>query len=380
MPKHSRRDQDGIYQRPDSPYWWATFPNGRGGSTRRSTGVAVKDDPEGLKARAVRAAWRVVAPAEPTILGPTFDDLLLAYLEQVSPTKRDPSRDKWSAKALFPVFTGKPLGSIGAADVRGYLALRKAKGVAPGTINKEVGLMSAALNWANKELEWGVANPWQSRRQAEPAGRSRWLSPEEAERLLDAAQELGRRQPRAAHLRDFCQLCLYAGLRSGEALGLTWERVDLKVGWIVFDAANQKNGKPAMVPINDHAREALVSRDAFRAEHCPDSRWVFSTRKGAHIAAIRRSFGSAARLAGLEDLHPHDLRRTFGSWMVQRGVPIDRVSQLMRHSDISVTARVYAHLRPRDLEQAIRVLDGHREGSEFHGRVSRDPDESVKDE
>ena len=69
------------------------YPNERGGSTRRSTGVPVAEDPQGLKAQAVRAAWRAQGNAEQTGEGATFDDLLLLYMQQVTPAKRAPERD-----------------------------------------------------------------------------------------------------------------------------------------------------------------------------------------------------------------------------------------------------------------------------------------------
>jgi integrase len=167
--------------------------------------------------------------------GSTFDDLLLLYLAQVTPTKRAPERDPFSAKALFPFFSGRRLAAIGAAEVRGYIATRAAAGAAPGTINKEIGLMSAALNWARRELEWDVPNPWQSRRQTEPAGRARWLTRDEAARLLRAAEQ-PRRLQRYPWLKDFIRLGLYSGLRPGEMLWLEWRRVDLKGAAITFEA------------------------------------------------------------------------------------------------------------------------------------------------
>jgi integrase len=75
------------------------------------------------------------------------------------------------------------------------------------------------------------------------------------------------------------------------------------------------------------------------------------------VGSVKKGFASCAADAGLEDVHPHDLRRTFGSWLVQAGVGIERVSRLLRHSDVSVTARVYAHLRPSDLADAAAVID-----------------------
>ncbi len=365
--KTKQKGPEGIYTRPGSPYWWAIYPNGRGGSTRRSTGLRCSDDPQGLKAAALRAAWIADKDIERTGDGSTFDDLMLLYLAQVTPTKRDPKRDRYSSKELFPVFSGKRLSAIRAADVRGYIASRLAAGAAAGTINREIGLMSSALNWARKELEWDVANPWQSRRQREPHGRDRWLTHGEAERLMKAA-ETESRLKRWPWLRDFIRLGLYSGMRPGEMLWLDWHRVDLKGAAITFEAEGgtgmmtgekkgQKNGKAGRVPLNHEAREAMLARARFRAEHCPDSPWVFCRQNGTRIQRIEKGFAACVADAGLINVHPHDLRRTFGSWLVQAGIGIERVSELLRHSDISITARVYAHLRPDDLASAAAILD-----------------------
>lgn len=361
--KTKQKGPQGIYTRPGSPYWWAVYPNGRGGSTRCSTGIPCNDDPQGLKAAAQRAAWIATKRIERTGDDSTFDDLMLLYLDQVTPTKRAPERDRYSSKALFAVFSTKRISTISAAEVRGYIASRTGAGAAPGTINKEIGLMSSALNWARKELEWDVANPWQSRRQREPNGRDRWLTHEEAEQLLNAAAT-HERLLRWPWLRDFIRLGLYSGMRPGEMLWLEWRRVDLKGAAITFEAETgagqkngQKNGKAGRVPMNQEAREAMLARARFRAEHCPDSPWVFCRRDGTRIASVKHGFAACVTDAKLKDVHPHDLRRTFGSWLVQAGVGIERVSELLRHSDISITAEVYAHLRPDDLATAAAILD-----------------------
>ena len=86
------------------------------------------------------------------------------------------------------------------------------------TINREWGLLSEALNWAKGELEWLLPNPVMGRLLREPEGRLRWLSREQAKRLVDAARE----QPRAGYLADFLELALNIGMRHGEMLGLEW--------------------------------------------------------------------------------------------------------------------------------------------------------------
>ena len=356
MPRKQVRDQDGIYKRADSPYWWCSLPRPGGGSTRRSTGVPIAEDPEGLKATAVRAQWRAEGHTLKTGEGASFDDLLLAYLREVTDHKRGARRYHSAARALFPFFTGKVLSGIGAQEVRAYIAARQGQGRQPGCINRELSLMSGAVRWARNELEWDIpANPWGSRFLKESAPRTRFLSREEAAALLVAADGL----VHAPHLGDYLRLMLATGLRPGEARGLTWDRVDLGRRMLRFEVGDQKNNQAGTIPLNEAARAALVSRARFRASHCPGSPWVFCNKHGEPFTEIRYSFATACRLAGIADLHPHDLRRTFGSWLAQAGVPIDRVSKLLRHGDVGLTARVYAHLRPGDLADAAATLDGY---------------------
>lgn len=372
MPRKRKRDQDGIFARPDSPFWWASYTNGGGQPTRRSTGIRCETDPEGIKARAIRAQWilEVDTPTSNTSLpGKTFDQLMLLYLKGPSAEKRS-ERDRYSAKRLYPVFTGKVLEDIRGADVRAYIEQRRAECVTAGTINKEIGLLSAAINWARRELEWNIPNPCLGRRLVEPAGRSRWLTRAEATALLQSAEGMNR----APHLVDFIRLGLNTGMRSGEMLELEWRRVDLQAGLIYLEAENQKNGKVGSVPLNQEAREGLMARARFRSQHCPDSPWVFCNRAGERIACVKTAFYRAVSLAGLEDIHPHDLRRTCGSWLVQAGVPIHSVSALLRHSDIRVTDRVCAHLSPSEIRAAVDTLtiqtgygvSRYRKGAESH--------------
>ena len=359
MPKRKTRDQDGIFQRPDSPYWWASYVDGSGKATRRSTGIRRDEDTSRKRAGAVRAQWVLEAGTEQNqdadiqVQEHTFDELMLLYLDGPSREKRSAERDHYCVKQLYPFFTGFVLERLKGTDIRGYVAKRRETAVSNGTINREIGLLRAALNWARRELEWDVPNPVEGKKLKEPAGRSRWLTREEADKLLRAAAECGL----APHLIDFVRLGLHTGMRSGEMLGLDWSRVDLKGQLIYLGARDQKNGKVGSVPLNGEARSALIARARFRATYCPDSAWVFCDSTGRRIVSIKKSFATAVRKAGLEDVHPHDLRRTCGSWLVQSGVPIQTVSALLRHSDIRTTDRIYAHLSPDVIRSAVETLN-----------------------
>ncbi len=101
---------------------------------------------------------------------------MLLYLEGPTREKRSPERDHFCVKQLFPVFTGRTLESLKGTDIRAYIAKRQEVGVSNGTIN-----------WARKELEWGLPNAVEGKKLKVPAGRERWLTRDEADRLLRAA-------------------------------------------------------------------------------------------------------------------------------------------------------------------------------------------------
>ena len=137
------KDRDGLYQRTGSPYYWASFVDPRGRRIRRSTGIAVSR--EGRKeAEALLAKWRLQAHREKQWgekPRPTFDELMALYLTTVTPHKRDPERDRNSAKRLYPVFTGSLLDEITGPMISQYVNERR-EVVAAATVNKEIGLLS----------------------------------------------------------------------------------------------------------------------------------------------------------------------------------------------------------------------------------------------
>src|SRR4029077_4238625 len=88
----------------------------------------------------------------------------------------------------------------------------------------------------------------------------------------------------------------------------------------------------------------------------PDVLWVFHDAAGKRWKDVRHPFEAACKGAGLTDFHFHDLRHTFASWLMMRGVPLATVSNLLAHTSPTMTLR-YAHLSPKHLTSAVRVLD-----------------------
>lgn len=359
-----KTDRDGLYKQPGSANWYASYTDAEGHRRRRSTSTDSRTEAE-----AILSQWKTQAHQQRvwgTEPAHSLHELMLAYVDAHG-HKRSLERDGYSIRHIYRLIgETREIGNLSVGDIHAYQQTRSAEGAAPGTINREVGLLSAALNWARKSMGWKIENPAAGHHRQEPPGRERWLTQEEAGKLLDAA----RQERQTPHLADFILLALHTGMRSGEILKLEWRRVNLQQDRILLEATGQKNGKPGIVPLNQTARSAILSRAGFRAQHCPSSTWVFCDQEGRQIASIKKGFAGAVRRAGIERCTPHDLRRTFGSWLVQAGVPIQQVSRLLRHGDIRVTDRVYAHLQPSQLKSAVDLISTTRRRNDDEAKLA----------
>lgn len=352
MPRKRKQDQDGLYHRPDSPRWWATYTDASGTRVRCSTGTTDRKEADALLAK-----WKLEAHRErqwgeqPKH---TFDELMLDYINGTAGERRQRSEEtvKLHIWRLRQHFSAREMESLSAADIGTYIHRRKETGVSNSTINRELEVLSAAITYASREWEWALPNPVTGRMLKEPEGRLRWLTRAESVALIRAAET----EPKAAHLAPLITLALHTGMRRGELLGLEWNRVDLRAGLIYLEGMHTKAGKRRTVPINAIARETVIVRARYRAEHCPGSPWVFSDEAGERIASVKRSFATACRRAGIVDFHFHDLRHTCAAWLVQVGVPLTEVRDVLGHSTVKMTER-YAHLAPENTRAALARLE-----------------------
>ena len=125
----------------------------------------------------------------------SFGELMVGYLRATA-DKRSADKDRMRTKHLRRAFGGMVMNEMTPAHVRAYVDGRKSEGICNSTINRELALLSAAINCANKEWEWALPNPLKGRKLKEPEGRVRWLTTEEAEKLVTAAEA----EPKAPHL------------------------------------------------------------------------------------------------------------------------------------------------------------------------------------
>ena len=364
-------------RRSENYYFYVRHQSGK--ASKRSTGTRHKRLAETIRAKCLlQLVQDKVLDREPER---SFKELIVTYLE-VNQRKRGFERVQHASKPLLQAFGESAIKDIDVAAVEKYIANRS-QTVSDGTINRELGVLSAAFNYAIAKRGWKVVNPVVGCKRPEPEGRVRWITRAEAAGLIQAADcptafsadsrekiSLGlplTSQYRSPYLRDFIELALNTGCRKQELLGLKWENVDFGNDLVLLERT--KNGLRRSVPLNLVSKGVLIRRRRVRAEICPDTIWVFShitpttnANVGDRVKDVKTSFATACKKAGIKDLRIHDLRHTAASWLVMEGVPLLQVSRLLGHRSITQTER-YAHLAPESSRALVEVLAGNANSS-----------------
>ena len=334
------RSTKGLYKRGN--VWWITYFDALGHQRFESSKSSNKRDAEKRLVDRRKEAQEGLAPAAP-IKPLALEDLQARYLSFVGHQRGVATKHYHFAH--FARVWGNPLiHSLTVEVLDQYRAHRLSEKVGPATINREMATLKHALS---KAVEWKLLRKIAReeltaiRKYQEPDGRLRYLSGEaEAERLLQACENW---------LRPIVLTAIHTGMRKGELLGLTWDCVDMTHGFIRLKQT--KNGKARALPLNE-TLWGLFSQLRTRQ----DVPWVFHDPAGHRWDDVRHGFDRACEGAGLTDFHFHDLRHTFASWLMMRGVPLATVSNLLGHTSPTMTLR-YAHLSPKHLTSAVRVLD-----------------------
>jgi len=274
-----------------------------------------------------------------------FSEALLNYAKTQKRDNEKHYRDKtrYCLKRLQLWYGTFNLSAITLKIVQQYMDERL-DSVSLGTVQREVTTLRAILYKAYREglLEKQPRVPKFKRLKP----RTQWITVDEEERLVNAA---------ASHLAPVIRLAVNTGGRRSELLGLDWRYVDLKNRRLTF--VDTKNGEDRSLRLTDAAFLVLVQLG-------PKQSGPVFTYQGRAIKSIKSSYDRARNKAGLDDVRFHDLRHTFASRLVQGGVPLYDVMQMMGHKSLEMVQR-YAHLAPDYQERAINVLNelGHNSGT-----------------
>jgi integrase/recombinase XerC len=256
-------------------------------------------------------------------------------------------------------FLGKEPEAVRPQDadplaVRSFLAALTRKGLSKRSQGRALSAVRSLFRFACREgtLE---ANPAQGVKTPKaPKTLPRHLRPGEVESLIEAPAGEG---PLVLRDRAILELLYAAGLRVSELVGLDWPDVDLSARMV---RVMGKGSKERMVPFGRPAAEALRAWlgvwDTLR-DATDEGQPVFLTRKGLRLGdrAVRRVIDHWVDVAAVaRGVHPHTLRHTFATHLLEGGADLRAIQELLGHSSLSTTQK-YTHL---EVERLLAVYRG----------------------
>ena len=303
-----------------------------------------------------RTAGRTAAPLVPAWMDPIEAFLLhLAHERRLSPHTRDAyRRDLAAAAEHFAAAQRTGWASLSAVDIQGFAAWCHRGGLSGRSIQRRLSALRTLLDFLIRE---GLAegNPARSVRAPKVArGLPKALDPDEAATLLDATPPRGYE---AVRDHAILELMYSSGLRLGEVQGLSIGDLDLASGLV---SVLGKGSKRRIVPVGVKAKEALGRWLAVRRGG--EEAAVFVSRSGRRLGtrAIQDRVRRFAARHGIE-LHPHMLRHSFASHLLESSGDLRAVQELLGHADLGTT-QIYTHL---DFQRLAAVYD------EAHPRARR---------
>lgn len=277
-------------------------------------------------------------------------------------------------KTDFAGWMNKPLIELNTWLVENWRTAQAQQGKQPKTINRDLQRLQALLS---KAVDWGVLeeHPFRALKplKTDRTGRVRYLhAPEEIGlreamsrrevTLREARMHFNewraargklplppRREPYADHLQPIVLIAMNTGLRRSELFHLRWEDIDLEAKWLTVQGVSAKNGQTRRIPLN---AEALAILEAWRKLAKDGEPQVFPGVDGRRLRRVDRAWRRLRKGAELQNFRFHDLRHHFASRLVQSGVPLNTVRELLGHADTTMVLR-YAHLSPDHLADAV---------------------------
>lgn len=211
--------------------------------------------------------------------------------------------------------------------------------------NRMVELLRAVYNRCQKELKIiDLPNPAAGIKPYQENERDRFLQDFEIPKFFAALATESEQN------RDYFLLSLLTGARRSNVLSMRWDELSIEQGRWRISHGDSKNKKPMYIPLTQAALDILKRR-----KQTSTSEFVFPGRgKTGHITSPKAAWKRVTQVAGIEDVRPHDLRRSLGSWMVNTGSSLALIGGALGHKDPQST-KIYARLAIDPIKGAMEI-------------------------
>ncbi|HEY0502852.1 MAG TPA: tyrosine recombinase XerC [Lysobacter sp.] len=242
---------------------------------------------------------------------------------------------------------GTDVASLHIEQVRGFVAAEHRRGLSPKSLQRRLSACRSCYAWLVKQGRIAASPAAAIRSPKAPRKLPQVLDPDEAAALVEVPTDA----PLGLRDRALLELFYSSGLRLSELCALRWRDIDLADALV---SVLGKGSKQRSVPIGSHARTALAQWRASNgaANEAP----VFPGRGGAPITprAVQLRLRHLAQQQGLfKRVHPHLLRHSFASHILESSGDLRGVQELLGHADIATT-QIYTHL---DYQHLAKVYD-----------------------
>ena len=312
----------------------------RGRSRERSTGTADCEQAETIFAQWLHARGRKAGPRDPAEIFVT--DVLNDYAAERGPKVAAPRVIGCAVDALTGFWQGRMAADVTPQTCDLYV---KTRGRSANTTRRELNVLRTALNHAHKNGR--LTRPVAVELPEAPEPRDRWLTREEAARLLRAALH----NPYVRlYLPLFILIGLYTGRRTQAILGLRWTQVDLCAGWINFEQGRRTKKRKGGIRIPPRLLPHL--RRARRRG--TDLGYVLHIN-GERIGDIKKGFAAACIRTAVDDVTPHTLKHTAITWAMQNRIDLWQAAGFFATS-VPTLLRVYGHHHPDHMREAAETI------------------------
>jgi integrase len=296
----------------------------------------------------------------------TFAELVAEYQQRERRTLGERSRELYDTNLrlhVLPVLGRKRVSDITAEDVARLVDKLEGEKMSPWSIRNCLTTISSV--YRAMRLPSPVRDLTKDERPRSPERKTRVLSSEDIEKLLGAAT--------TDRYKTLLATAAYSGLRLMELLGLTWQDVDLDAQVIrVRGQLRRSRDGERIAPLKTKAANrdvaigakltALLKKHKLASRHSLPHEPVFATEAGEFMSrrnVQRRALEKAAEDACLDGVRFHDLRHSYASLLISRGLDVVNVSKQLGHANPSITLSVYADEfdRARNQDQVRAALD-----------------------